>query len=67
MENAFNRREPLIMSEERSDITRIVLAVLFIVALIGSSVWIMRPFLGATNWAATIVVATWSLMTSLQR
>jgi predicted PurR-regulated permease PerM len=55
------------MSEERSDITRIVLAVLFIVALIGSSVWIMRPFLGATIWAATIVVATWPLMTSLQR
>jgi predicted PurR-regulated permease PerM len=53
--------------EPRSDITRNVLAVLFIVALIGSSVWILRPFIGAILWAATIVVATWPLMISLQR
>ena len=54
------------MSEQESDITRVVLAVLFIVALIGSSVWILRPFIGAIVWAATIVVATWSLMIALQ-
>jgi predicted PurR-regulated permease PerM len=52
--------------ERRTDITRNVLGVLFIVALIGSSVWILRPFLGAIVWAATIVVATWPLMTALQ-
>ncbi len=50
------------MSEQESDVTRVVLAVLFIVALIGSSVWILRPFIGAIVWAATIVVATWPLM-----
>jgi len=54
------------MAEIQRDITRVVLAVLFIVALIGSSIWILRPFLGAIVWAATIVVATWSLMIGLQ-
>jgi predicted PurR-regulated permease PerM len=54
------------MAEVQRDITRSVLAVLFIVALIGSSIWILRPFLGAIVWAATIVVATWPLMISAQ-
>jgi predicted PurR-regulated permease PerM len=48
------------------DTARGVLAVIFIVALIGSSLWILRPFLGAMVWAATIVVATWPLMISLE-
>jgi predicted PurR-regulated permease PerM len=56
----------LAMAEIHRDITRAVLAVLFIVALIGSSIWILRPFLGAIVWATTIVVATWPLMISLQ-
>ncbi len=54
------------MAETPRDITRSVLAVLFIVVLIGSSIWILRPFLGAIIWAATIVVATWPLMISVQ-
>jgi predicted PurR-regulated permease PerM len=54
------------MAEIQRDITRVVLAVLFIVALIGSSLWILRAFLGAIVWAATIVVATWPLMIGLQ-
>ena len=54
------------ITERQHDVTRGVLAVLFIVALIGSSIWILRPFLGAIVWAATIVVATWPLMISLQ-
>ena len=54
------------MAEMQRDITRNVLAVLFIVALIGSSIWILRPFLGATIWATTIVVATWPLMITVQ-
>lgn len=54
------------VAERQQDITRGVLAVLFIVALIGSSIWILRPFLGAIVWAGTIVVATWPLMISLQ-
>ena len=54
------------MTETQRDIPRTVLAVLFIVVLIGSSIWILLPFLGALVWAATIVVATWPLMISLQ-
>jgi predicted PurR-regulated permease PerM len=54
------------MAEIQRDIPRGVLAVLFIVTLIGTSIWILRPFLGAIVWAATIVVATWPLMTSVQ-
>jgi predicted PurR-regulated permease PerM len=54
------------MAEMQRDITRDVLAVLFIVALIGSSLWILRPFLGALVWATTIVVATWPLLITAQ-
>ena len=55
------------MADIQRDITRTVLAVIFIVALIGSSIWILRPFLGAIVWATTVVVATWSFMISLQK
>ena len=55
------------MAERHYDITRGVLAVLFIVVLIGSSIWILRPFIGAIVWAGAIVVATWPLMIWLQR
>lgn len=55
------------MADIQRDITRTVLAVIFIVALIGSSIWILRPFLGAIVWATTVVVATWSFMISVQK
>jgi predicted PurR-regulated permease PerM len=54
------------MAEIQRDIPRVVLGVLFIVALIGSSIWLLRPFLGPIVWATTIVVATWPLMISVQ-
>jgi predicted PurR-regulated permease PerM len=54
------------MTEIQRDITRTVLAVLFIGALIGTSLWILLPFLGALIWAVTIVTATWPLMVSIQ-
>jgi predicted PurR-regulated permease PerM len=54
------------MSEHHRDITRVFLAVLFIGALIGTSLWILKPFLGAAIWAVTIVTATWPLMVSIQ-
>jgi len=55
------------MTEIRRDITRTFLALLFIGGLIGTSLWILQPFLGAVIWAVTIVVATWPLMISIQR
>jgi predicted PurR-regulated permease PerM len=54
------------VADPHSDIARGVLAVLFIVTLIGSCIWILRPFLVAIVWAATIVVATWPLMAAIQ-
>jgi predicted PurR-regulated permease PerM len=54
------------MNGTQRDITRIFLAVLSIGALIGTSLWILQPFLGAAIWAVTIVTATWPLMISIQ-
>lgn len=49
------------------DLARIVLGVLFIVLLIMTSLWILLPFLGATIWAAMVVVATWPMLLAVQR
>ncbi|MBI5719482.1 MAG: AI-2E family transporter YdiK [Burkholderiales bacterium] len=49
------------------DLARTTFAVLFIGALLGASLWILRPFLGPTIWATMVVVATWPVMTRLQR
>ena len=49
------------------ELTRIVLAVLFIGGLIGLAGWVLRPFLGALVWAVMIVVPTWPFMTGVQR
>jgi predicted PurR-regulated permease PerM len=50
----------------QSNLPRTVLGVLFIGGLIAASFWILRPFLPATVWATTIVVATWPLMLRVQ-
>jgi len=49
------------------DLTRTTLGVLFVVMLAGASLWVMRPFLLPLVWAATIVVATWPILITLQR
>lgn len=49
-----------------SDLTRTILQLLFIGALIAGSFWILRPFLMAMSWAAMIVVATWPVFLRLQ-
>jgi len=54
------------MSNSRGDLARIVLAVIFLGGLIGGSLWILMPFLGALIWASMIVVATWPVLTRLQ-
>jgi len=50
----------------RGELTRVVLAVLLIAILIGTSFWVLRVFLLPAVWAAMIVVATWPLMLKLQ-
>ena len=48
------------------DLTRVMLTVLIVGLLILCSFWVIRPFLPATIWAVTIVVATWPLLLRLQ-
>lgn len=55
------------MAETQRDLTQNLLGVIFITVLIGASFWILRPFLGATVWAATIVISTWPLMIAVQK
>jgi len=54
------------MPDIQRDLTRTVLAVLFIGGLLAFSIWILRPFLAALFWAVMIVVASWPLMRAAQ-
>ncbi len=54
------------MAELRSDLTRVTLAILFLAGLIGTSLWILRPFLPAVVWAAMLVIATWPILRKVQ-
>ena len=54
------------MAEKQNDLTRTILGALFIVTLIGISLWILLPFLAAIIWAVTIVAATWPLMIKIE-
>ena len=57
----------MIRQSGSQDLTRIMLAVVFIGLLIVASLWILRPFVAATVWAVMVVVATWQVMLALQR
>lgn len=50
----------------KTDLTRTILSISFIVGLATASLWILRPFLPATIWAMMIVVTTWPVMLKLQ-
>jgi len=54
------------MANGSFDLTRIALAILFIGGLIAASFQVLQPFLAATIWAATLVVATWPLLRGLE-
>jgi predicted PurR-regulated permease PerM len=53
--------------EPRPDLARNTIGVLTIVTLIGVTIWVLKPFLASTIWAAMIVIATWPVMTRVQR
>jgi predicted PurR-regulated permease PerM len=57
---------PVALPSPSKDLPRITLGVLFIVVMIVAGLWVLRPFIAATVWAATIVVATWPMMLALQ-
>jgi predicted PurR-regulated permease PerM len=54
------------MTDQRPELARTTLSVLFIGALIAGSLWILSPFLAAFVWATMIVVATWPMMRRVQ-
>jgi predicted PurR-regulated permease PerM len=54
------------MTTESRDLTRVVLMVLFILALIATALRILAPFLLAIVWASTIVIATWPVLRKVQ-
>jgi predicted PurR-regulated permease PerM len=53
--------------DHRPDPTRVILLMIFVGGLALCSLWVMRPFLPATIWAATIVVAIWPVLLRLQK
>ena len=53
-------------SSVRQDLTRTTLAVICLLLLIGTTLWVLRPFLAAGVWATMLVVSTWPLLKSLQ-
>jgi predicted PurR-regulated permease PerM len=53
-------------SGDRSDLARTTFSVLFIGALLGAALWILRPFIGPAIWATMVVVATWPLMLRIE-
>jgi predicted PurR-regulated permease PerM len=55
------------VNRPRQEVARPLFNIFAIVALVFTSLWIFRPFIGALIWATTIVVATWPLLLGLQR
>jgi len=49
------------------ELPRFLLAILFILLLLATSLWLLRPFMSALIWATLIVVATWPLMLAVQQ
>ena len=55
------------MSADRTqDLARTLFQLLLIAALMAGVFWIVSPFLAASGWAATMVVATWPLLLRVQ-
>lgn len=51
----------------KQDLTRATLGVLFVVGLLGSAFYVLRPFLPSIVWATMIVVSTWPVMRAVER
>ena len=48
------------------DLTRSVMTIVALTALVGGSLWVLSPFIPSLIWAVTIVVTTWPLMTRVE-
>lgn len=54
-------------SEPSNDITRVLLFVLVVGALLVGSLWTLLPFLNGLIWATTIAIATWPTLLRVQQ
>lgn len=54
-------------SQTSTDVTRTILFVLVVGALLLGSVWTLLPFLNALIWATTIAIATWPALLRLEQ
>jgi predicted PurR-regulated permease PerM len=54
-------------SQPSGDITRTILFVLVIGALLVGSAWTLLPFLNSLIWATTIAIATWPVLLRVER
>ena len=54
------------MNGPLGDLTRKLVAVLFMAGLILASLWILSPFLPALAWATLLVVSTWPVLGAVQ-
>jgi predicted PurR-regulated permease PerM len=55
------------LSASAPELTRTILAIMALLALIAGSFWVLRPFIPGLIWATTIVIATWPVMIAAQR
>jgi predicted PurR-regulated permease PerM len=53
-------------SAVRQDLARTTLAVITLLLLVATTLWVLRPFLAAGIWATMLVVSTWPTLISLQ-
>jgi predicted PurR-regulated permease PerM len=66
-EDAVVSEAGAVIAHSSMEITRTVLAVLFICALLLTSFWIIAPFAAALIWGGTIVLSTWPVLIWLQK
>ena len=55
------------MQRSLTNLPQLTMGVAFIAMLAGASLWVLSPFLLALVWAAMIVIATWPVLSALQR
>lgn len=51
---------------ESMDLPQAIFSLIFIIIMIFSSLWIMRPFFLGFSWASMVVIATWPVFLKLQ-
>jgi predicted PurR-regulated permease PerM len=55
------------MIDPRRELVRSAFSLLAVGLLAGLSLWILKPFFGAIVWATILAVATWPILTRVQR